>query len=40
MPEGDNFCSLEAGPWNITIPGGFEKRDDWSELQRRIKALK
>lgn len=39
LPGKDSFCSLEAGPWNITITGGVEKRRDWKKLQRRMKAL-
>jgi len=40
MPGNDKFCQLEAGPWNVTIPGRLEKRDDWAELPKRMKSLK
>jgi len=40
MPGSDNSCQIEPGPWNITITGGFEKRDDWSDLQKRMKTFK
>ncbi|KAG9245276.1 TAP-like protein-domain-containing protein [Calycina marina] len=40
MPGCDNFCDQGMGPWNVTIPGGLEKRGDWNDLQARMKALR
>jgi hypothetical protein len=28
LPVNDNYCSLEAGPRNITLTGPLDKRDD------------
>ena len=39
LPGKDNFCSLEAGPFNVTDPGGLEKSNDWSRIQDGMRGL-
>ncbi|KAF4637999.1 hypothetical protein G7Y89_g79 [Cudoniella acicularis] len=37
MPGTDNFCKLEVGPFNITIPGGnIEKYEEWDTIKAKM----
>ena len=40
LPGRDNYCALEAGPWNITISGPLEKRADFLTVKRGLESLK
>ena len=39
LPGKDNFCCLEAGPFNVTVAGGLEKRSDWVTIKEGMKNL-
>jgi hypothetical protein len=40
LPGRDNYCALEAGPFNITISGPLEKRADFKMRKRGIDYIK
>jgi hypothetical protein len=40
LPGRDNYCALEAGPFNITLSGPLEKRADFMMLKRGLEGLK
>ena len=40
LPGKDNYCKLEAGPWNITVEGPLERRADLERVKRGLVGLK
>jgi hypothetical protein len=40
LPGKDNYCKLEAGPWNITVEGPLERRVDLERVKRGLVGLK
>jgi hypothetical protein len=40
LPGNDNYCALEAGPWNITIPGPLSKRSEILEISDLFRSLR
>jgi hypothetical protein len=40
LPGDNNYCALEAGPWNITTTGPLAERSEIVEITEMIKGLK
>ncbi|KUJ07981.1 alpha/beta-hydrolase [Mollisia scopiformis] len=40
LPGNDNFCKLEVGPWNVTIPQGMENVNGWRDIQDGLASLR
>ncbi|KAE9372919.1 hypothetical protein N431DRAFT_376208 [Stipitochalara longipes BDJ] len=40
LPGEDNYCPLEAGPWNITFAGPLDKRAELMEIGKRLRELR
>jgi hypothetical protein len=39
LPGTDSFCPLEAGPFNITITDGLQKRSDLKSIADAVQSL-
>ncbi|KUJ23894.1 uncharacterized protein LY89DRAFT_571959, partial [Mollisia scopiformis] len=40
LPGTDNYCPLEAGPWNITLPGPLSSFNDKRDIKESLVKLK
>jgi hypothetical protein len=39
LPGHDNFCSLEAGPFGIVLPGRLDMQSDYKEIRDKMKNV-
>jgi len=40
LPGEENYCPLEAGPWNVTFAGPLEERVQFAEVVDRFRELR
>jgi len=40
LPGKANYCTLEAGPWNVTINGTLAKNNEVRRISGHLKALR
>jgi hypothetical protein len=39
LPGRNNFCSLQAGPFGVVLPGGLEKRSDFRKIREKMRNI-
>ncbi|CZR56074.1 uncharacterized protein PAC_05962 [Phialocephala subalpina] len=39
LPGKDNYCPLEAGPWNVTLPGPLSQLSDKRDIKEKFRGL-